>query len=353
MKTSVTTKTENVMDVPPANAPIQHHKTHHSFTTNILRSFQIYVGLLFWHFLFFWQFPLYLLSYYAYAQGYGWIILLLLTWYCTVVALETEYWRPYKKRDTIEGKSDGFVQSSFVQEACHWFPIQIIKTADLPPNKQYIVSLHPHGLMPWGLLPVGRSAEWNSLFPNLEFRCVAASVLFKIPIAREASIWAGGCPAGRHDVSKVLEKGYNLGVLPGGSEELMEQTPGQELIFIKNRKGFVRLALIYGCDLVPGYIFGVNDLYTQMTWGKQFRMWLLRKTRIAFTFGWGRSFYNLLPERKPIFVVVGKPIQVSQVPCPTDEQIDELHKRYVDEVVNIFETYKSRFGYKNRKLIIK
>jgi len=207
--------------------------------------------------------------------------------------------------------------------------------------------------MPWGLLPVGRSKEWRSLFPNLDFRCVAATCLFKIPVAREATIWAGGCPAGRDDVSEVLDRGYNLGILPGGSDELMEQTPGQELIVIKNRKGFVRLALIYGCDLVPGYIFGVNDLYNQFKWEKEARMWLLKKTHIAFTFGWGRSFYNLLPERKPIYVVVGKPIKVAKVECPTEEQIDSLHNQYINEVVNIFETYKFKFGYQNRQLIIK
>jgi hypothetical protein len=64
--------------------------------------------------------------------------------------------------------------------------------------------------------------------------------------------------------SKALESGKSIALIPGGSEELLESNPDQEIVVIAKRKGFIRLALMYGCDLVPCYAFGVNDLYTQV-----------------------------------------------------------------------------------------
>ena len=41
--------------------------------------------------------------------------------------------------------------------------------------------------------------------------------------------------------------------------------------------------------------------------------------------------YGLLPYRKPITVVVGKPISVEKVENPTSEQILNLHAKYAEE----------------------
>lgn len=38
---------------------------------------------------------------------------------------------------------------------------------------------------------------------------------------------------------------------------------------------------------------------------------------------------------------------------PTDEQIEELHKNYIDGVRNLFEEYKDKYGTQGIELIIK
>lgn len=53
-------------------------------------------------------------------------------------------------------------------------------------------------------------------------------------------------------------------IVPGGAAEALHARPGNFTLVLKNRKGFVRLALQHGADLVPAYSFGENDLYQQM-----------------------------------------------------------------------------------------
>jgi hypothetical protein len=63
---------------------------------------------------------------------------------------------------------------------------------------------------------------------------------------------------------KILTDGYNLSLLPGGSDEMLESCEEKEVVFLKARKGFIRLAIETGAQIVPVYAFGVNDLYSQV-----------------------------------------------------------------------------------------
>jgi len=309
----------------------------------------LFIGVLFWQVVFFWQFLFYILLLEMYHHGYGILALFLVVFYLFNANMERNI--PFEKQG-IDGKWDTFVQSFVVQSPNDWFPIRLIKTAELTPDRKYIFGLSPHGFLPWSLLPIGRTKEWNELFPNIDVRCLAASVLFKIPVIRECASWIGACPANHKNACKALESGKNIALIPGGSDEQLESNPDHEVVLIKKRKGFIKLALEFGCDLVPVYCFGVNDLYHQISSFKGIRRWLVRKTRVAFTFGWGRQYYNLMPLQRPIYIVFGKPIRVNKIPNPSQEEVDELHKRFVDSIVDIFENYKTQFGFKDRKLEI-
>lgn len=50
-----------------------------------------------------------------------------------------------------------------------------------------------------------------------------------------------------------------------------------------------------------------------------------------------------MPLRKPIYTIVGSPIDVKQVANPTKEQIDELHEKYINELIQIFNENKAKY----------
>ena len=62
--------------------------------------------------------------------------------------------------------------------------------------------------------------------------------------------------------------------------------------------------------------------------------------------------YGFVPFRKPITVVVGEPIPVEKVENPTDEQVQELHAKYLDGLKDVYNKYNDKYGDTNVKLTI-
>ena len=48
-----------------------------------------------------------------------------------------------------------------------------------------------------------------------------------------------------------LKRGRSILIFVGGEQEQLLTTPGEHIIFLSSRKGFVKLALEYGVNLVP------------------------------------------------------------------------------------------------------
>ena len=46
----------------------------------------------------------------------------------------------------------------------------------------------------------------------------------------------------------------------------------------------------------------------------------------------------------PSFQSVGRPIEVEKTPNPTRQQVEDMHALYVKELVELFETHKSKYG---------
>ncbi|XP_026224972.1 2-acylglycerol O-acyltransferase 2-A-like [Anabas testudineus] len=54
--------------------------------------------------------------------------------------------------------------------------------------------------------------------------------------------------------------------------------------------------------------------------------------------------FGLIPYRKPIHTVVGKPIPVVQTPSPSSEDINSLHQLYLQSLTDLFEQHKHTYG---------
>ena len=106
---------------------------------------------------------------------------------------------------------------------------------------------------------------------------------------------------------------------------------GEHVAFASSRKGHIKLALRYGRALVPCYCFGEADLYSQSRFAFGLRRWLVKRLGVCITLPLGRSILMpFLPRRVKLVHCVGDPIPVPQIEEPTEAQIDEYHKRYVD-----------------------
>jgi 2-acylglycerol O-acyltransferase 2 len=147
--------------------------------------------------------------------------------------------------------------------------------------------------------------------------------------------------------------GRAITIVVGGARESLDAQPYTTRLVLKRRKGFVKMALRTGADLVPVFGFGENDLYDQVTstsHPKVHRAQLLVKKALGFTIPLfhARGVFNydvgLMPYRRPVNIVVGKPIRVTQSVKPSQEEIDSLHDAYVKELQTIWDTWQDEFA---------
>ena len=144
-------------------------------------------------------------------------------------------------------------------------------------------------------------------------------------------------------------------LIPGGALEALNVNSDKDKIrlVLNRRKGFIKLALRFGVSLVPTFSFGENFIYDQVkpesgSLLHRFQVWT--EKWIGFTpvifFGRGIFQYNfgLLPNRKKITVVVGRPIHVNKIEEPTKDEIENLHSKYVQELQNLYDEYNPAYG---------
>ena len=147
--------------------------------------------------------------------------------------------------------------------------------------------------------------------------------------------------------------GRAITIVVGGARESLDALPYQLRLVLKRRKGFVKMAIRTGADLVPVLAFGENDIYDQFqpeSHPKIHKFQLIVKKLLGFTIPLfhARGVFNydvgLMPYRRPINIVVGKPIRVVQNSKPNQEQIDTMHELYVQELERIWNTWKDDFS---------
>lgn len=261
------------------------------------------------------------------------------------------------------GRSDNFWttlarNNAFWRYFCDYFPIKLVKTVDLNPNKSYFFICVPHGILSTGIMgSFGTDIlGCKKLFPGLEIRPIILDQHFKVPLFREYCLSLGGCGSSVKSIKYLLSTspkspytGRATLLIVGGASESLESTPGTYRSLIKRRKGFVKLALNYGTTLVPVFSFGETDLYNQICRpeGSTFRRiqnYIRNLIGLAPVIFSGRGFFQysfgLIPKRLPVTVVVGSPIELPQINEPTTEQVNEYHEKFMKGLVELFETQK-------------
>lgn len=234
-----------------------------------------------------------------------------------------------------------------------FFPVKLVKTAELNPKKNYILGCHPHGIMSVGAFSgfCTKSCGFAELFPGMKSRLAILAGLFKIPLMREYVMAAGLSPVSKASLQHLLSnsgKGNAVVIVIGGAAESLASAPGVNTVVVKHRKGFVRLALQYGADLVPVYSFGENELFQQVifsegSFGRKLQDWIKK------IMGFGPCLFVgervlIMPYRHPVTIVVGNPISVPLRVEPTEEEVDRYHTLYMEGLSKLFQEHKVSCG---------
>eukprot|EP00746_Dinoflagellata_sp_MGD_P034307 gnl/MRDRNA2_/MRDRNA2_181958_c0_seq1.p1 gnl/MRDRNA2_/MRDRNA2_181958_c0~~gnl/MRDRNA2_/MRDRNA2_181958_c0_seq1.p1 ORF type:complete len:211 (-),score=37.39 gnl/MRDRNA2_/MRDRNA2_181958_c0_seq1:107-658(-) len=151
----------------------------------------------------------------------------------------------------------------------------------------------------------------------------------------------------------------------GGARESLETAPGKAGLVLENRKGFVKIALRQGASLVPVFSFGENDVFG-VYHSSRLAQWQLRmqkKLGFAVPLFFGRALTGgllhrlfgmnagIMPLRLPIHSVVGKPIHLERVDNPSQEQIDNAHSLYVEELKRVHDEWKDVYAMERQKAL--
>ena len=247
----------------------------------------------------------------------------------------------------------------------NFFPVKLIKTVDLDRNQNYLLGSHPHGILCSGAFSCFATdgAGFSTLFPGIEPRLLTLEGQFWVPFYRELISGGGCCAATKRGMEALLGKpgGIASVLVVGGAPESLNSDKDKIKLIINRRKGFIKLALRFGVDLVPTFTFGEAFIYGQIPNPEGS---LVRKVQdylqhiVGFApvmfFGRGIFQYNfgIVPHRKPLTVVVGAPIPVEKVPNPSVEEIAVLHAKYVAELEALYNKYNPLYGDSNVQLVI-
>jgi len=221
---------------------------------------------------------------------------------------------------------------------------------------QAVLAIIPHGIVPFALafsaLPEAASRVFG------EFRPVVASATALFPFVRTFLGWIGAVDASRPAVDSALVQGSPIGLAPGGIAEMFEGYPkpmthrDDEYAILESRKGFIRMAVKHGVPVVPVYCFGATKMLKRLqlpAFVENFSK-LLRISICVFFGRWGLP----IPFRQKLLYVMGQPLfppeAASSGSKEFQQQVDDMHKRFCDELMRIFDRHKEAYGWGNKIL---
>ena len=132
-----------------------------------------------------------------------------------------------------------------------FFPIQLVKTAELDPKQNYIFGYHPHGIASAGAFcnfateATGFSEKYPGIVPHL----LTLEGQFYFPFHRELVLSCGINSVAKESIINILNhkgKGNAAIIVIGGAQEALDAVPDTYRLKVNSRRGFVRMAIQNG-----------------------------------------------------------------------------------------------------------
>ncbi|KAN0088221.1 Diacylglycerol acyltransferase domain containing protein [Tylopilus felleus] len=225
---------------------------------------------------------------------------------------------------------------------------------DLPADRPYVFGYHPHGSGAMATFAT-EATGFSLAFPGIKPHLLTLTNNFHVPLYREIIMALGVSSVSKRSCSNILKRGAGqaITIVVGGAAESLSARPGTADLTLRRRLGFIKVAIQHGADLVPVFSFGENDIYEQMPNEKGTTVYALQKkfqSMFGFTLplfhGRGLLNYNLglMPYRRRIVSVIGRPIHTQQCERPSIEELTRVQTLYIEELTRIWNTYKDKFA---------
>ncbi|XP_034540020.1 2-acylglycerol O-acyltransferase 2 [Notolabrus celidotus] len=132
-----------------------------------------------------------------------------------------------------------------------YFPIKLVKTADLDPKHNYVLGFHPHGVLVAGAFTnfCTYATGIHLLFPGLTTYLLMLPLWFRSPFFRDYIMCAGLIPSDKESASYPLSKrkgGNAVVIAVGGAPEALDAHPGTFNVLLAKKKGFIKMAMEHG-----------------------------------------------------------------------------------------------------------
>lgn len=286
-------------------------------------------------------------------------------WLLTVVALYVPYctlgldssprtgitWLSYP---TIEW----FRSRSCFRDAARYLRARVIKTHELDPQYAYILAYHPHGIISMGANTAlsTNGCDFPSLFPGIRRWGVTLHQIFLIPFYREWLLINGFLVADKKTLESKLRAGDSLVLIPGGAVEALYAASDRFVLYLSNRKGFIKLAMETGAGIVPCIGFGENDVFHTYVPEHHHGTFAIILQKILLGIRKYTRFSTPImtwpiPKRPQVTIVVGKPMFFDKDESSSNS-VEENHQQYVKALRALYEEHKANWGHSSTPLEI-
>jgi hypothetical protein len=178
-------------------------------------------------------------------------------------------------------------------------------------------------------------------------RFLVSDTLFKLPLVADLLAWAQCSPADKQTMLGAMKAGENLSILPGGYQEATLYRRNEHRVFIQQRKGFIKYALMHGYNVHPSYIFGEEKTYLAASWLQEKLMFLIKWKLPAVLMGKWLMF--MLENKLDMVTMVGRPLALPLIEAPAQADIDYWCGRYMEGLQSVFDRNKGKYAAESSK----